>query len=51
MNIYEPHLRNAAFPPDGILLRAGDRIRYRDVGALDQPGSPLARWGKLRTQS
>ena len=35
MNIYEPHPRNAAFPADGVLLRAGDRIRYRNVGALE----------------
>jgi urea carboxylase len=35
VNIYEPYPRNAAFPPDGVLLRAGDRIRYRDVGALE----------------
>jgi len=35
VNIYEPYPRNAAFPPDGVLLRAGDRIRYRNVGALE----------------
>jgi len=35
VNIYEPHPRNSAFPPDGVLLRAGDRIRYRNVGALE----------------
>jgi urea carboxylase len=35
VNIYEPHPRNAAFPPDGVLLRAGDRIRYRAVDALE----------------
>jgi KipI family sensor histidine kinase inhibitor len=35
VNIYEPHPRNAAFPADGVLLRAGDRIRYRNVGALE----------------
>jgi urea carboxylase len=35
VNIYEPVPRNAAFPADGVLLRAGDRIRYRPVGALE----------------
>ena len=35
VNIYEPHPRNSAFPPDGVLLRAGDRIRYRNVGPLE----------------
>jgi hypothetical protein len=35
VNIYEPHPRNAAFPADGVLLRAGDRLRYRSVGALE----------------
>jgi KipI family sensor histidine kinase inhibitor len=35
VNIYEPHPRNAAFPADGVLLRAGDRLRYRNVGALE----------------
>jgi urea carboxylase len=35
VNIYEPHPRNAAFPADGVLLRAGDRLRYRAVGALE----------------
>ena len=35
VNIYEPHPRNAAFPSDGVLLRAGDRIRYRNVEALE----------------
>jgi urea carboxylase len=35
VNIYEPRPRNAGFPDDGVLLRAGDRIRYRAVGALE----------------
>lgn len=35
VNIYEPHPRNAAFPADGVLLRAGDRMRYRSIGALE----------------
>jgi urea carboxylase len=35
VNIYEPHPRNRAFPADGVLLRAGDRIRYRPVSALE----------------
>lgn len=35
VNIYEPHPRNEAFPPDGVLLRAGDRLRYRAIGALE----------------
>jgi KipI family sensor histidine kinase inhibitor len=33
-NIYEPVPRNSAFPADGVLLRAGDRIRYFAVDAL-----------------
>jgi urea carboxylase len=35
VNIYEPHPKNSAFPADGVLLRAGDRIRYRSVSALE----------------
>jgi urea carboxylase len=35
VNIYEPIPRNAAFPEDGVLLRAGDRIRYFPVDALE----------------
>jgi urea carboxylase len=35
VNIYEPRPHNAGFPEDGVLLRAGDRIRYRPVGALE----------------
>jgi urea carboxylase len=35
VNIYEPRPRNAGFPDDGVLLRAGDRIRYRPVQALE----------------
>ena len=34
-NIYEAQPRNAIFPEDGVLLRAGDRLQYRDVGALE----------------
>lgn len=35
VNIYEPGSRSAAFPDDGVLLRAGDRLRYYNVGALE----------------
>lgn len=35
VNIYEPVPRNRIFPPDGVLLRAGDRIRYFNVDALE----------------
>jgi urea carboxylase len=35
VNIYEPQPRNAIFPEDGVLLRAGDRLQYRNVGALE----------------
>ena len=35
VNIYEPLPKNSAFPPDGVLLRAGDRIRYFPVDALE----------------
>lgn len=35
VNIYEPAPRNRAFPADGVLLRAGDRIRYVAVDALE----------------
>ena len=34
-NIYEAQPKNAIFPEDGVLLRAGDRLQYRDVGALE----------------
>lgn len=34
-NIYEPVPKNKGFPPDGVLLRAGDRLRYFAVGALE----------------
>jgi urea carboxylase len=34
-NIYEPVPRNSVFPEDGVLLRAGDRIRYFAVDALE----------------
>lgn len=35
VNIYEPNSRSSAFPDDGVLLRAGDRLRYYNVGALE----------------
>jgi KipI family sensor histidine kinase inhibitor len=35
VNIYEPVPKNRIFPPDGVLLRAGDRIRYFNVDALE----------------
>jgi urea carboxylase len=35
VDIYEPQPRNAIFPEDGVLLRAGDRLQYRNVGALE----------------
>lgn len=35
VNIYESPPRNAGIPEDGVLLRAGDRLQYRDVGALE----------------
>jgi KipI family sensor histidine kinase inhibitor len=35
VNIYEPVPKNRVFPPDGVLLRAGDRIRYFPVDALE----------------
>ena len=35
VNIYEPQPRNAIFPEDGVLLRAGDRLQYRNVGPLE----------------
>jgi allophanate hydrolase subunit 1 len=35
VNIYEPVPRNAAFPEDGVLLQAGDRVRYDAVGPLE----------------
>jgi urea carboxylase len=35
VNIYEAQPRNAIFPEDGVLLRAGDRLQYRNVGALE----------------
>src|SRR5690606_9772859 len=34
-NTYEPRPRNAAFPPDGVLFRAGDRHRYYSVSPLE----------------
>jgi KipI family sensor histidine kinase inhibitor len=35
VNIYEPQPKNAIIPEDGVLLRAGDRLQYRNVGALE----------------
>ena len=35
VNIYEPVPKNDAFPEDGVLLRAGDRMRYYHVNALE----------------
>ena len=35
VNIYEPVPRNKAFPEDGVLLKAGDRLRYQAVGPLE----------------
>lgn len=35
VNIYEAQPRNAIFPEDGVLLRAGDRLQYRHVGPLE----------------
>lgn len=35
VNIYEPIPKNRVFPEDGVLLRAGDRIRYFAVDALE----------------
>ena len=34
VDIYEPVPRNKAFPEDGVLLKAGDRLRYYPVDAL-----------------
>lgn len=35
VNIYEPNSKSAVFPDDGVLLQAGDRLRYYNVGALE----------------
>ena len=35
VNIYEPIPRNRAFPEDGVLLKAGDRLRFYAVSALE----------------
>ena len=35
VNIYEPVPKNRVFPEDGVLLRAGDRMRYFAVDALE----------------
>jgi hypothetical protein len=34
VDIYEPEPRNSAFSSDGVLFRAGDRIRYYPVSPL-----------------
>jgi len=35
VNLYEPIPRNKDFPEDGVLLRAGDRLRYYSVSPLE----------------
>jgi KipI family sensor histidine kinase inhibitor len=35
VNLYEPVPRNRGFPEDGVLLRAGDRLRYYAVSPLE----------------
>ncbi len=35
VNIYEPNSKSDVFPDDGVLLQAGDRLRYYNVGALE----------------
>ncbi|MEX1140940.1 MAG: carboxyltransferase domain-containing protein [Thermoleophilaceae bacterium] len=35
VEIYEPEPRNRAFPPNGVLLRAGDRLQFRSIDALE----------------
>jgi urea carboxylase len=35
VNIYEPNSKSPAFPEDGVLLQAGDRLRYYNVNALE----------------
>lgn len=35
VNIYEAMPRNRAFPEDGVLLQAGDRLRFYAVNALE----------------
>ncbi|MGD9536391.1 MAG: allophanate hydrolase subunit 1 [Alphaproteobacteria bacterium] len=35
VNLYEPLPRNKAFPENGVLLRAGDRLRYYSVSPLE----------------
>jgi allophanate hydrolase subunit 1 len=35
VNIYEPETKNAAFNEDGVLFRAGDRLRYYPIDALE----------------
>ncbi len=35
VNLYEPTPRNKGFPEDGVLIRAGDRMRYYSVSPLE----------------
>lgn len=35
VNLYEPTPRNKGFPDDGVLIRAGDRLRYYSVSPLE----------------
>ncbi|MET0429335.1 MAG: carboxyltransferase domain-containing protein, partial [Microvirga sp.] len=35
VEIYEPVPRNDAFPPDGVLMRPGDRIQYLNIGPAE----------------
>jgi len=35
INLYEPLPRNKGFPEDGVLLKAGDRLRYYSVSPLE----------------
>jgi KipI family sensor histidine kinase inhibitor len=35
VNIFEPNSKSSVFPDDGVLLQAGDRLRYYNVGALE----------------
>lgn len=35
VNIFEPNSKSSVFPEDGVLLQAGDRLRYYNVNALE----------------
>lgn len=35
VNLYEPVPRNRGFPDDGVLIKAGDRLRYYSVSPLE----------------